>query len=63
MNQREGYQEAKRIKERIDQKSGHADPRLSPKEQSRMRPDQPLSWRDEGSERVDPRDRLEVVRH
>ena len=55
MNQREDYQEAKRIKERLFQESGQSHPRLHAREQVRMRPDQPFAWHDEGWERVDPK--------
>ena len=51
MNQREDYQEAKRIKERLYQESGQA----NTNEQVRQRPGQPFAWHDEGSERVDPK--------
>ena len=61
MNQREDYQEAKRMKERLYQESGKADARLHPSEQVRQRPGQPFTWHDEGSERVDPKDGLKVV--
>ena len=53
MNQREDYQEAKIIRERLFQESGKADTRLHPCEQVRQRPRQPLAWHDEGSERID----------
>ena len=55
MNQREDHQEAIRIKERLYQESGHANPRHHPREQVRQRPDQPFAWHDEGSEPVDPK--------
>ena len=55
MNQREDDQDAIRIKERLFQEPGHANPRLHPREQVRQRPDQPFAWHDEGSERVDPK--------
>ena len=55
MNQREDHQEAIRIKERLHQESGHANPRPHPREQVRQRPDRPSAWHDEGSERVDPK--------
>ena len=55
MNQREDYREAMRSEERLHQESGHANPRLHPREQVRQRPDQPCAWHDEGSERVDPK--------
>ena len=55
MNQREDYQEAKRICKRQYQESGQAHHRLHSREQVRMRPDQPFAWHDEGSERVDPK--------
>ena len=55
MNQREDYQEAVRIEERLYQESGHANPRLQPREQVRQRADQLFAWHDEGSERVDPK--------
>ena len=48
MNEREDYQEATRIKERLYQESG-------PREHVRQRPDQPFAWHDEGFERVDPK--------
>ena len=47
--------EAIRSKERLFQESGHANPRLHPREQVRQRPDQPFAWHDEGSESVDPK--------
>ena len=53
MNKREDYQEAKRICERLFEESGQAHHRFHPREQVRMRPDQPFAWNDEGSERVD----------
>ena len=55
MNQREDYQETKRIKECLYQESGHAHQRLHPREQVRQRPDQPFAWHNEGSERVNPK--------
>ena len=55
MNQREDYQEVKKTCQRLFQESGQAHHRLHPREQVRMRPDQPLVWIDEGSERVDPK--------
>ena len=63
MNQREDYQEAIRIKERLYQEAGHADPRLHPREQVRQRPNQPFAGHDEASECVDPKTGLAVVRH
>ena len=64
MNQREDHQETIRIQERLYQDSGHANPRLHPRKQVRQRPDQPIAWHDEGSERVDPKtDWRWVVRH
>ena len=55
MSQRDDYQEAKIIKERLYQESGKANTRLHPSEQVRQRPGQPFAWHDEGSERVDPK--------
>ena len=56
MNQREHYQEAKRvIKERLYQESGKASTRLHPCEQVRQQPGKPLAWEIEGTERVDPK--------
>ena len=48
MNQREDYQEVRRIKERLHQESGKANTRLHPREQVRQRPDKPFAWHDEG---------------
>ena len=53
MNQREDY-EAKKMCQRLYQESGQAHHRLHPREQVRMRPEQPFAWH-EGSERVDPK--------
>ena len=53
INRREDHQEVKRICERQYQESGKAHHRLHPREQVRMRPDQPSARHDEGSERVD----------
>ena len=55
MNRRENYQEAKKTCQRLYQESGQAHHRLHPREQVRMRPDQPFAWHDEGSERVGPK--------
>ena len=55
LNQREYYQDDKRICELLYQESGQAHHRLHPREQVRVRPDQPLAWHDEGSKRVDPK--------
>ena len=57
MNQREDYEEAKKNCQRLNQESGQAHHRLHPREQVRSRPDQPIAWHDEGSERVDPKTR------
>ena len=53
--QRTHCQEAKRMKERLFQESGQAHHRLHPREQVRMRPDQPFAWHGEILERVDPK--------
>ena len=64
MNQREDYEEAKKICQRLHQESGQAHHRLHPREQVRSRPDEPFAWYDEGSVGARrPEDRLEVVRH
>ena len=55
MNQREDHQEAKKLCERRNRESGQAHHRPHPRDKVRMRPDQPFAWRNEGSERVDPK--------
>ena len=62
MDQRDDYQEAKGTRERLCEEHGKGNTRIHAKDQGRRRRSQQFTGTQEGSERVDQKKKLEVVR-